>query len=346
MRKVVVLLVAMALASIAAACSIPGGTTYSITVQFPDTAGLFVGNDVGILGVPVGTVSKIEPNGATVTVTLKIDGDVRVPVTAKSLVVSRSVATDRYVELTPRYQSGPSLKNGDVIAAENTRTPRDFDEVLNALNRFSTGIAGGDPSNAKSIRRFLKAAATTFGPNGTIAHDAVTGVSGAVEALNGNQDNAVDALEQLDELTGSLVAHDALIEAFIRSAASTSAVLAEQRQEFTSTVETMREAVDLIAKFADRNSANLEATSKEIANVLDLILQRRTQVEEFVEVLPLALANVDKAQTNGGILLRVPLASALSGEFADQCQRLLGVLCDSVGLDPTSPLAELLGLGR
>ena len=48
-------------------CGIVGGGSTEITAVFKDTAGLFLGNDVGVLGVRVGKVTKIEPQGEGVT---------------------------------------------------------------------------------------------------------------------------------------------------------------------------------------------------------------------------------------------------------------------------------------
>ena len=42
-------------------CGLLGGGSLEISAVFKDSAGLFVGNDVGILGVRVGKVTKIEP---------------------------------------------------------------------------------------------------------------------------------------------------------------------------------------------------------------------------------------------------------------------------------------------
>ncbi len=75
----------------------------TVVAYFPDSAGLFVGNDVGILGVPVGKITEIEPAGIEVKVTMEIDADRAIPADAGAAVVARSVATDRYVELTPVY---------------------------------------------------------------------------------------------------------------------------------------------------------------------------------------------------------------------------------------------------
>ena len=56
-----------------------GGDKMTVTAYFGDSAGLFVGNDVGVLGVPVGKITDIEPDGDRVKVTMEIDADRAVP---------------------------------------------------------------------------------------------------------------------------------------------------------------------------------------------------------------------------------------------------------------------------
>ena len=116
-RKQAVLRLLVVLATLVglSGCTPVLGGTMTVTALMADSAGLFVGNDVGVLGVPVGKVTSIKPEGTHVRVTMSIDSDQPVPADAGAVVVARSVATDRYVELTPVYHSGPRMKDGAVI---------------------------------------------------------------------------------------------------------------------------------------------------------------------------------------------------------------------------------------
>lgn len=330
-RRLVVIVSVVVAALGASAAAIPFASTYSVTVTFGDTAGLFVGNDVGVLGVKVGEVKKITPAGAGVEVDLELDKDVAVPADAQALIVSRSVANDRYVELTPRYDGGAVLADGDLISTERTRTPADFDAILNALDRFSDGLAGGD---GKSVSRFLQAGSDTLGPNGQRAGAALTDLAAALSEINGHTDSAVTALHEVDELTSAMVAHDALIELFIENVAATSGMLAEQRTEFTATLTTTREAIDALARFTRANDKDLQAALTQVNAVLDLILAHTDDIEEFIEVLPLALQNVEQARAPGGVMLRVPVTDALSEELSNRCREVLSDVCEIVGTDP------------
>ena len=86
-------------------------------------------------------MERIEPEGDHVRVTLRItDDELKLPADANAAVVARSVATDRYVELTPVYLSGPRMEDGAVIPLDRTVTPVDFDQVLASVPSQSQAL--------------------------------------------------------------------------------------------------------------------------------------------------------------------------------------------------------------
>ncbi len=87
----------------------------TVTAQFDSAAGLYEGNVVAVLGMPVGKVTKITPKGGYVEVDFTVDKDVKVPADVQAATISNSILTDRQIELTPPYRDGPTLQNHDTI---------------------------------------------------------------------------------------------------------------------------------------------------------------------------------------------------------------------------------------
>jgi virulence factor Mce-like protein len=100
---------------VAVAVSTGGGKTYHLTAYFTRTVGLYTGNDVRIMGVKVGHIESITPVGPQVKVVMAYDGDDRVPLHARAVVVTPSIVSDRYVQLSPGYTSGPTLPDNAVL---------------------------------------------------------------------------------------------------------------------------------------------------------------------------------------------------------------------------------------
>ncbi len=202
-----------------------------VTAYFTDTAGLFVGNDVGILGVSVGKITDIEPEGAQVKVTLEVESEYDVPADVGAAVVARSVATDRYVELTPVYSSGPTLAAGDDIPVDRTRTPVDFDQVLEALNTFATGIAGSGKAK-QAIRRIIDSGDRALDGRGQLVNDTVSDLAGAVGDVTGQREDVTATIRSLDVLVGTLATNEQTARTFIEQVTQAADLLDDEKIDF------------------------------------------------------------------------------------------------------------------
>ncbi|HEX7744015.1 MAG TPA: MlaD family protein, partial [Micromonosporaceae bacterium] len=72
-----------------------------VVAHFTKAVGVYPGSDVRVLGVRVGEVSSVTPQGRTVRVEMRYDPEVDVPADAQALIVPPSVVSDRYVQLAP-----------------------------------------------------------------------------------------------------------------------------------------------------------------------------------------------------------------------------------------------------
>lgn len=81
MRRLTAIAVVAALAVVASGCGIigGGGKHYTLVAYFPRAVSLYASSNVRVLGLPAGTVDKIEVLGTQVKVTMSIDADVHVP---------------------------------------------------------------------------------------------------------------------------------------------------------------------------------------------------------------------------------------------------------------------------
>ncbi len=80
-----------------------GPQGYPILAGFGQVDGLAVGSEVRISGVPVGEVSKLEIEPATLkaVVTMMIDDDVKLPLDTGALIVQVGLLGSKFVKLDP-----------------------------------------------------------------------------------------------------------------------------------------------------------------------------------------------------------------------------------------------------
>jgi phospholipid/cholesterol/gamma-HCH transport system substrate-binding protein len=348
MKKIIIALVAavVVLGGLAVVKSMGNGTkTY--TAYFADSAGLFVGNDVGVLGVKVGKVQSITPDGNQVKVVLQVDADRPIPAQAGAVIVARAVATDRNVELTPAYRSGATMADGASIPLSRTRTPVEFDEVLANLSTFANDISGSKQAS-DAVKRIVDAGSAALAGQGQPLHDMIGSLSTATSDVAGQREQFAAMLTSLDTLVHQVADNEKTERAFIKQVADASSLLAGQRTEFKQTLNSLDRAVTQLAQFSAANKGSIVGTLNDSASLVKKINAKGSAIAEILRDLPLALQNLQRADRGGTLPARLDpvVLTPISGLLQRLCNGgLVGTVCNLIdGTDITGNLSELLGL--
>lgn len=325
-------------------CGPFGSGTMTVHAELPNAAGVFVGNDVGVLGVNVGKITSIEPAGTHVVVTMEIDADQPIPADAGAVVVARSVATDRYIELTPVFHQGDTkMADGATIAQANTRTPVEFDEVLQSLSDFAVGIGGSEDSK-EAIKRFINTGSDVLGGKGELLNNSIVSLSGAVNTVYGQRGDITSTLVSLEKLTRTLATNQATVREFINQVTAASEMLAAERTNFRDSLRAISKAVESMSEFVHTNKDQIVATLEETTGLMKSVLGRRIQLEEILRVMPLGLDNLRRAYTSGQMRVRVnPLMLApLGSVLTEVCSALSDDLCNQLAGSNPAGIVTLL----
>jgi virulence factor Mce-like protein len=339
-RLVVAVAVLVATLGLLSGCTGSSGTT--VTARFTDAAGLFTGNDVGVLGVRVGEVTKITPRGDRVDVTLRIDSDVKIPADVGAVVVARSVATDRYVELTPVYDSGPVLQSGAVLEQSRTRSPVEFDQLLESLRGISDDLSGKD-GKAQPVNDLLTVGSETLDGNGAKIAQGLRDLASTLDAANGMSDDAVGNLENLDTLTAALADNDKLVRQFTEEVADATEMLDDEHDSMEETFNALAAMVREVTRFSRDHRAQVRAQVEDMQSIVGSMVEKRKGLERLLETIPLMMQNVNQAiDENDRINFRTRPGDLLpgSGAFQVLCANFPPGTCD--GLDAaTATLFDL-----
>src|SRR6185312_14453595 len=159
---------------------------YTVTVQLPETGGLYPGGNVTYRGVTVGRVRDVRLTKTGAEAVLQMNSDFDIPATDVAAEVhSVSAVGEQYVALTPHAKSGPKLRDGDVIPVTHATIPPDINVVVAAANR---GLNAIPRDNLKTV---IDESYTAFGGLGPELS----------RLLKGTTDLAIDARKNLDSLT-------------------------------------------------------------------------------------------------------------------------------------------------
>jgi virulence factor Mce-like protein len=291
MRTALVALAGLAVLGGVAGCGVFGDRPMHITAQFRDSVGLYVGNNVNVLGIKVGSVTAIHPSGTHVTADLEIDPVTRIPAEVQAVTVSPSVVTDRSIELGPVYRGGPVLRDGDVIPLERTQTPVEIDRLFAAADRLASQL-GSTPGGQSALNAALNATADTFQGNGTKLNNALKGFSATVGVGVDQRDQLLDLIRKADGLTRASARNDALIRSVTGNLGAATQLLDQQGPNLVEVLDTADDLLDrtdhilrdVRGPLRD-NIDNLRGTARTMAG-------RTRELAEAADVLPTAFQNL------------------------------------------------------
>ncbi len=122
-----------------------GVAEFPMTVQMPDSGGLFVNSEVTYQGVPVGRVESMTLTKAGVDANLRISRRApKIPQSASAVVASRSAIGEQYIDLRPRSAAGPFMTTGSVIKQADVTLPMPLENVVNTALDFAESVPVND----------------------------------------------------------------------------------------------------------------------------------------------------------------------------------------------------------
>jgi phospholipid/cholesterol/gamma-HCH transport system substrate-binding protein len=263
-----------------------------VTAYFDRTVALYPGSDVKILGVTVGSVDSIDPEGDRVKVELSYESRYPVPADAKAVIISPAIVGDRYVQLTPAYVSGPALADGAVLGLDRTADPVELDTVYQSLDELSVALGPKGANKSGALNDLLGVAARNLDGNGATLHQTLHDVGLLTGTLSANKDELFSTVDQLDRFVGMLARNDSSIRGFNRDLAQVSGVLADERHDLARALDNLGVALGSVSDFVDDNGRLLTEDVSGLARVTRTLAKQRDALDEALRAAPLALNNL------------------------------------------------------
>ena len=103
----------------------PGDGSRTVTAHFDRAVAVYPGTDLRVMGVQIGEVTAVVPDGNSVRVEMVYDEEYKLPADAKAAVVTPTLVADRYVQVFPAYGKGAVMPDGGghpALAARRRRS--------------------------------------------------------------------------------------------------------------------------------------------------------------------------------------------------------------------------------
>ncbi|HXO57796.1 MAG TPA: virulence factor Mce family protein [Mycobacterium sp.] len=271
--------------------SLPKIARTSVVAYFDDSNGIFVGDDVVILGVKVGHVDHIEPQPQRAKVTFSFDRKYQVPADVNAVIVSPKLITSRAIQLSPAYTGGPTLANGAVIPQSRTAVPVEFDDFRQQLEKLTQSLQPTQPGGVSPLGAIINTTADNLRGRGSHIRDTVIKLSQAVSALGDHSGDIYYTVKNLSTLVTAL--HDSadLMAQLNINLASVTSLLANDPDEVARAVDDLNTAVGNVTGFVADNREALGTTSDRLASVSKALVDSLDDIKQTLHVLPNALQN-------------------------------------------------------
>ncbi|MET8424018.1 MCE family protein [Nocardia sp. NPDC004860] len=271
----------------------PSRPSNHLSADFRNTAGIFEGNPVTVLGLEVGTVDKVVPHGAYNDVHLSVDPSVQLPEHVVAVLVSPSIITNRHVELTPRYTGGPTLPDNAHLPVEQTRTPVELDTMIKTIDQFAAAL---EPENGTDDGPLSgRVLYPMVNGQGEKIRDTLAALSGALNAGTGNGGAIAGVIVKLNELTAMLADNDRSVREFSDKMTQLSTLLAQQSPGLQATLDQLNATLGNTSGAFSQYQDQLAGTLSTLTTVTAQLRANATGLTEMVDITPLLFQNIDRS---------------------------------------------------
>lgn len=302
----------------------PGaGSRTTVTAYFTNTNGIFVGDDIRILGVRVGRVETIEPQPDRVKVTFWFNRKYRVPADAAAVIVSPSLVTARAIQLTPAYTAGPTLADRAVIPQDRTAVPVEWDDFRRQLEELTKYLQPTEPGGVSTLGSAINTATDNLRGQGSSIRDTVIKLSQAFSALGDHSGDLFGTVRNLSVLVSALQSSAGLIKDLNTNLAAVTRLLANDPDEIGRALTDLDKAVQDVAEFTSENRDALATTSEKLASVTSAVRDSLDDIKQTLHVAPTAFQNF--------LNIYEPAHASLTGILAlNNFSNTVGFICGAV----------------
>jgi phospholipid/cholesterol/gamma-HCH transport system substrate-binding protein len=292
----------------------------NVVAYFENSNGVYVGDDVRILGVNVGKITEIEPQPERVKISFYYDSKYKVPADAKAAILSPTLVTARAVQLTPVYTTGPVLKDNAVIPRDRTAVPVEWDQVRAQLEKLATSLQPTEPGGVAPLGSFINTTADNLRGQGANIRDTVIKLSQAFSALGDHSTDIFSTIKNLAILVSALQDSTNLMRQLNQNLASVTGLLADDPNEVANAVTDLNAVVPEVQAFVADNREALGTTSDKLAGVTQALNDSLADLKQFLHVAPNTLQNyVNIWQPAQGAVSSVPMINNFANPISFLC---------------------------
>ncbi|MBX7430528.1 MCE family protein [Mycobacterium sp. Y57] len=257
---------------------------YTVTVELPESAGLYPRANVTYRGTEVGRVEDVRLTDTGVQAVLSLRSNVAIPSDLDAEVHSQNAVGEQYVALLPRDGAAPRLRDGDVISLDRTSVPPDINDLLDDTN------LGLEAIPADNLETVIDEAYTAVGGLGPEIQRIVKGGTALSIDARENLDSLTALIDQSQPVLDSQTETADAVNAWAAHLATTVRQVADEDSGVRGLLEHGPGAADESRALLERLQPTVPIILANLVSVGDVALAYRNDIEQLLVLLPSATA--------------------------------------------------------
>ncbi len=262
-----------------------------LVAYFDNSNGLYVGDEVRILGVPVGKIERIEPQPTRVKVEFWVDRRQRIPVEVQAMIVSPQLVTARAIQLTPPYTGGATMDNGGVIPQDRTAVPLEWDDLRDQLEKLSAALQPTEPGGVSTLGAFVNMSAQNLRDRGAEIRDTLVNLSAAMSILGDHSEDIFSTVNNLSVVVTALEGSSTLMQELNGNLAAVTELLAGTPEAIGTALEDVNDVVGQTTRFIADNREAMGTATDRLASISEAVHESLDDVEQALHLFPNTLQN-------------------------------------------------------
>lgn len=256
----------------------------NVKLELPAAGGLYRFGNVTYRGVQIGKVTdvKLTENGAEAMLTLATSP--KIPADLQAEVRSVSAVGEQYVDLRPRTDSGPYLRDGSVIPEDNATIPQAVGPMLDQVSALVNSIPGDRFSD------LLDEAFKGFNGAGPDLQSLLDSGSTLTAELNGVSDQSRALIDDSGPLLDSQAETTGAIRTWARSLAGMTDQLSQNDPEIRAILQRGPGFAAEVSNLLDQVKPTLPIMLANLTTVGQILATYNPALEQLMVLLPAVIS--------------------------------------------------------
>ncbi len=268
-------------------------TNNTVVAYFPEANALYSGDEVRIMGVPVGAIDKIEPAGDKMKVTFHYQNKYKVPANASAEILNPTLVASRFIQLDPPYRGGPVMGDHAVIPIERTAVPTEWDQLRNTVTNIISKLGPTKEQPKGPFGEVIESFANGLEGKGKQINTTFNSLSRALTALNEGRGDFFAVVRSLALFVNALHEDDQKFVALNNNLANFTDYYTKSDRELADAIQQFDSLLTTLRPFLAKNREVLTHDVDNLATATNTLLQPDplNGLETVLHVAPTALAN-------------------------------------------------------